>query len=140
LPVLGLFHTGFLRVDHEYSLRVTAGPANLAWFTGYTWVRMINSQSNSVKYAQRIRAEGRIVDLVYSPDKKTSLPPYGKFLTVGAARVNKFLRRALRRVLSAKSIQSPTLEKAPWDVKMQLSNKWLQEQNIHAPGEFLYRR
>lgn len=58
LPLLGLFHTGVIRVDAEYTLRVTSGKAQIAWFTGRTWIHIPNSQSNVFVYGPQIDFEG----------------------------------------------------------------------------------
>lgn len=57
LPLTGLFNTGFVMVDQEYALRVTSGPANLAWYTGRTWVRILNAKSNAVNHRKRVALE-----------------------------------------------------------------------------------
>ena len=57
LPLLGLFDPNFLIIDYEYTLRVTASKATLAWFTGSTFINIINSGSNSRKYLTRLYEE-----------------------------------------------------------------------------------
>lgn len=42
LPLLGLFHTGIRRIDYEYTLRITTGKAQLAWYTNPVWIRVLN--------------------------------------------------------------------------------------------------
>lgn len=38
VPLLGLWNTSFRRADAEFSLRTTSGKANIAWYTGYSFV------------------------------------------------------------------------------------------------------
>ena len=76
IPLLGLFHTGVIRVDAEYSLRVTSGKAQIAWFTGCTWVRITNVQSNSVVYSRCVDFEGEKLHQFYTGESISPLPDY----------------------------------------------------------------
>src|SRR5262249_59768643 len=57
LPLLGLFHTGCVWVDKEFTLRATAGAANLAFHTASTYVRVMNPQSNTVTQPTRVLSD-----------------------------------------------------------------------------------
>ena len=57
LPLLGLWDPSFRRADAEFSLRVTAGKANIAWYTGYSFVNISNPQSVSLVYMKKIKDE-----------------------------------------------------------------------------------
>lgn len=58
LPYLGLLHTGFKRVDAEYSLRITSlNKATIGYYSKPVWFRRLNSSSNSAKYANNMRFE-----------------------------------------------------------------------------------
>lgn len=65
LPMLGLFDTNFMRIDAEYSLRVTSGRVQLAWCANPLWLRIVNPASNSVKQARRGQIEGELLDQRY---------------------------------------------------------------------------
>jgi glycosyltransferase involved in cell wall biosynthesis len=65
LPVLGLFNTSFIRVDAEYSLRVSNSQANLAWCMQPLWVRILNTSSNSSRFISKCAEEGDLLDTVY---------------------------------------------------------------------------
>lgn len=56
LNLTGLFNTGSLLADMEFTLRVT-GVANIAWCTGLISTRILNSDSNNVKFAEKARLE-----------------------------------------------------------------------------------
>jgi glycosyltransferase involved in cell wall biosynthesis len=63
---IGLFQPGWAWTDAEYSMRVTSlGMANISWYTGYTFVRITNAQSNSVALGERVNLEGQILDWFY---------------------------------------------------------------------------
>ncbi len=57
ISLLGLFDSSYFIVDFEYSLRVTSGNAKLAWYSGYTFVNIINPSSNSHKHWIRLYNE-----------------------------------------------------------------------------------
>lgn len=57
LALLGLFDPNFTIIDYEYTLRVTSSKAKLAWFTGHTFVNIINPNSNSRRYWRKLYQE-----------------------------------------------------------------------------------
>jgi len=65
LPLLGYLHTGFVRVDAEYALRVTASRAKIAWYTGEAFVHILNSDSNSITRIRQITEEMDRLEAVY---------------------------------------------------------------------------
>jgi glycosyltransferase involved in cell wall biosynthesis len=65
LAMTGLFSTGFIRVDAEFSYRITSNKVNLAWYTGFVWLHNGNPQSNSVKYAEEMVLEMRKLEQLY---------------------------------------------------------------------------
>lgn len=56
LVLTGLFNASSLLADMEFTLRVT-GVARIAWCTGIVSTRILNSDSNNVKYAGRAKIE-----------------------------------------------------------------------------------
>jgi glycosyltransferase involved in cell wall biosynthesis len=56
LNLTGLFNTQTLLADMEFTLRVTS-IANIAWCTGIISTRILNPESNNVKFADKARAE-----------------------------------------------------------------------------------
>src|ERR1035437_149303 len=56
LELTGLFSTSSLLADMEFSLRVT-GVAKIAWCTGIIATRILNSQSNNIKFAEEAKIE-----------------------------------------------------------------------------------
>jgi glycosyltransferase involved in cell wall biosynthesis len=128
LPLLGLFHIGFIRVDAEFSLRATAGPANLAWYDNPLWVRITNPDSNSVKYFQRASLESELLDMVYL--NKNPLFPT-------ALRHLKDLLRPLKRVLAGKTGSPKAFES--WPAAFQMCDCWLEDANRKRKGQFLVR-
>jgi glycosyltransferase involved in cell wall biosynthesis len=54
---VGLFNSSFVRVDAEYSLRISSGKCKFAWYTGYSWAHIGNDASNSRKYESAMKSE-----------------------------------------------------------------------------------
>lgn len=65
LALLGLLHTSFVRVDAEYSLRVTAGPGQLAFYTGATFLRIMNEKSNACACLERMKYDTEFLERAY---------------------------------------------------------------------------
>jgi hypothetical protein len=65
LPLVGLFNTSTRRVDAEFSLRVSVGSAKLAWYSGVTFVRIANPQSNAVRLGHRMALEETALKICY---------------------------------------------------------------------------
>jgi glycosyltransferase involved in cell wall biosynthesis len=64
LNLTGLFSTRALLADMEFTLRVT-GVADIAWCTGIISTRILNSQSNNLKFAEKARIEDEKLCLFY---------------------------------------------------------------------------
>ena len=128
LPLLGLFHIGFIRVDAEFSMRVTAGSANLAWYDNPLWVRITNPDSNSVKYYNKACKEIEILDRMYL--NKTSL-----FLRT--IRHIKNILRPIKKVIK-KTIKNCYTQE-DWPVRFRLCDSWLNNENQKRKGQFSYR-
>jgi glycosyltransferase involved in cell wall biosynthesis len=58
LELTGLFSTNSLLADMEFSLRVT-GIARIAWCTGIIATRILNSESNNIKFAEEAKIEDK---------------------------------------------------------------------------------
>lgn len=65
LPLVGLFDPSFVRADAEYTLRVTAGKAKVAWYAAPCYARLLNPHSNTHTQAKRYFAEGERLDAYY---------------------------------------------------------------------------
>jgi glycosyltransferase involved in cell wall biosynthesis len=65
LPLLGLFNTAIIPVDHEFSLRVSSTPAKIVLYTGICYTRILNPKSNSVLFGNKISEERNRLELFY---------------------------------------------------------------------------
>jgi glycosyltransferase involved in cell wall biosynthesis len=48
IPLIGLFDTSFMFCDAEYTIRITAGKARIAWYTGIAWKHISNPSSTNI--------------------------------------------------------------------------------------------
>jgi glycosyltransferase involved in cell wall biosynthesis len=65
LPLLGFMNPSFIRMDAEYSLRITASKARIAWYTGIVWARLLHPYSNAKKQRQQINKETKLLERLY---------------------------------------------------------------------------
>jgi len=143
IPLVGLLNTAFARVDMEFSLRITAGLANLAWYTADTWVRVTNPQGNSNTQAQRVHVESDWLELFYS----SSLPGGAKqsWWAKSPRAISHGIKRRLGRMFKRPDAPKTLAEPAPtspfgdWPATFEVCDRWLAERNVQDPGCFLFR-
>jgi glycosyltransferase involved in cell wall biosynthesis len=57
LPLLGMFNCLSRFVDNEYTFRATSLPIKMAWYTRPVFVRVINPESNTLKFLKAKKVE-----------------------------------------------------------------------------------
>lgn len=130
LAITGLFNPGWLRIDHEFALRLTHGPAKLAWYTGATWVRITNPRSLTARQATRSAEEWHRLNAFYLGRKAPS------FLARAAGGV----ASRLSRWLTKKNARPPAaVFSCPEDVSRAFDwcDRWLEEINQRRPGQLI---
>lgn len=65
LAYMGLFNTNFKIVDIEYSIRVSSMQTNIAFYTGFAYVNIVNPASNSHKFYKTIDKEKKLLKRMY---------------------------------------------------------------------------
>jgi glycosyltransferase involved in cell wall biosynthesis len=122
IPILGLFNPAFRRADAELSLRVTSSSANIAWYTGFSFVNISNPQSTSIMHQEKIKEETDLLNKLYL-NKTPEL-----FI------VHKF--KALKnRLLNRSPFQAATPQE-----NYQISEKWLRAANEKNHPQFLWNK
>lgn len=143
LEKVGYFSTDHVRADAEYSLRLTSSNVNFVWYTGVTYVRVLNNSSNSFKYEEKIKKEterlnqkyGFDIDRIYeSLDLRDPL----------YKRIKSFLLRklGLRKFDIAYKTEFAIPTKDPidsFDKVYHAVQNWLAVINAHKKGRFLSR-
>ena len=145
IPFIGLFHSGFVAVDYEYTLRITSINVKMAWYSGYCFVNIKNEKSNSSLQVEKIVAEREKVFYFYlnKPIVKAN-----KLIT----RAKKLLRPLKEKLIKPKKnpefkiyyYPDSIVEKT--NLKSELNNKhylfadyWLTQFNAINNGEFLFK-
>lgn len=130
LPLIGLFHTGFMRVDAEIALRVTAGKTNIAWYTQPCYAHIENAKSNSATRQQQMLDEMEKLEIMYLNKNQSVLQK---------------IRKNLRKILENKKLfiksegrKSP-LSFDEWK-EVFTSSLSLFTDEQRTSGEFLWRK
>ena len=136
LPLIGVFHTSFLRVDAEFSCRITSGSTNLAWFTGLCWIHCDNPQSNS-RQGDRMRRDMEKLEEFYGisrqPMEKIKERIFlAKLNAIGLLKKIPYLNELKKQV-------KPERVMPPIEDVYTFSHQWLKEKNAQNPGQFLYK-
>jgi len=140
LPLIGLFHTGFARVDAELALRITSGPATLCYYTGNLFVRIANQRSNSSRMAARMLEEGKRLDDFY--DAQTTDPAgqlLGRLELNARSAVSK-LKRAVMPGQATVKESSFAVHQEDYAAVFERCYRWLVETHQASPGQFLVGR
>ena len=131
LPIIGLLDTNFARVDAEYTLRVTAAKAKMAWFARESYAHIRNAGSTSVKQERRITEELERLETLYF-GTSTYLPLKQKI----RALVRRYKER-LTPTTTQPSVDPEALE-SEWKELFDTSLLWLERNAKENPGEFLF--
>ena len=136
LPLIGLFHTSFTRIDAEYSLRITAGKGLLAWYSGPVWARILNPQSNSLVMKKRQEIEVKKLNHFYSdlkPGQKVEIDPHTWFDVLKGW----LWRKKKQIVRKIRPFNMPAT--APQGIQEAFArcDGWLKKANEEQPGKFL---
>lgn len=131
LPITGLLDTNFARVDAEYTLRVTAGKAKMAWFALETYAHIRNSGSMSVKQERRMTDELERLNVLYF-----GLNSYVSF----KQRIRSLVRSITERYQDSEkqAPADPGALESEWKELFDTSLLWLQQNAKENHGQFLY--
>jgi glycosyltransferase involved in cell wall biosynthesis len=138
LSLTGLLHSGFKRVDYEFAMRLTAGSGNIAWYTGFAWVRIANSNSVSQNNEALMHNEGERIDLFYLHNNDYNI----KYISKSVQQIFKNINSKFRISKTGKQnidIKNKIFETDNWQAKFNISRDWLLAQDIKMAGNFLYR-
>lgn len=128
VPLLGLWDTSFRRADAEFSFRVTAGKANIAWYTGYSFVNISNPQSVSLVYMKKIKDETNRLNKFYLNKTPDSL----------IVEKIKILWNKVRNNALLKEKKPPMDFRTSWPELSTKSYGWLDRVNKSKKAEFIW--
>jgi glycosyltransferase involved in cell wall biosynthesis len=129
LPILGLLNPNYVRVDAEYTMRITASKAKMAWYTIESYSHIRNITSNSVLQERRLKEEMEQLEIQYLGKKN--------LLTL-----KRLLRDLIQDKLDTFKKPSPVNPSAStyeeWLKLYTTSCEWLERNAKENRGEFLY--
>jgi hypothetical protein len=131
LPIVGFWNPLFPGPDIEFSLRVSSGQVNIAWYTGYSYVNISNPQSVSLVYMKKIKNETDRLNKFYL-NKNPDLFIVEKL---------KVLRNKLRSwfLFGNKTKLPPAEFQTQWPNLAAIAEKWLEIKNKERKPEFLWK-
>lgn len=130
LPVLGFWNLSFTMADTEYTFRVTAGKANIAWYTGSAYVYIKNQ--HGVTWVRRNRVAKEIARL-----RKFYLDEDPPNIVI---RKLKALKRNLLTLVSKLKGEKGSDFPVEWAEMARLSEDWLLERSKVEKPEFLFKQ
>ena len=131
LPTVGLWDSSFPGPDIEFSLRVSAGRANIAWYTGYSYVNISNPQSVSMVFMKKTKKLTDRLNKFYF-DKNPDSFIMEKL---------KVLKNKISGNFTSDKIKgSPILFDKIWPELVNMSEKWLNLKNKEEKLEFIYKK
>lgn len=131
LPLLGFLNPSFVRTDAEYTLRSTAGKAQIAWYTRECYVRILNQQSNTFTQEARYFRDTARLNKLYFNARPELLKNF-------FAAVKRIIKKSFRTTKSVSEEQA--LSFAEWAELFKNSQEWLAKNAAENPGEFLWKK
>ena len=123
LPLVGLFNTSARRIDGEFSLRVSSGPARVGWYSGVVYTRLLTSASAAYKLHRRMVDEEIAFKTCYYFLKRH--PPELAGVRSGASAWLRSLIRGSRKLGASAPIEPVDIEAA-----FAKASKWIEEVNL----------
>lgn len=108
LPLLGLFSTTVMSVDHEYCRRVSSLPVCIAWCSRLSFVHLCNPASNESLHYQRVLEEIRRFKQLYNCEDPS--PSWWQRVISSVRQTLRPIRRMVSRYPSSSCSPAPITE------------------------------
>ena len=141
ISIFGLCDPTFTRVDAEFAIRMSAGKANIAWYTGKNWIRILNPNSVSVTMEKKVKEDTKKLNLIY-PGSNLEENHKFTFHDLIPESTKPFLRELRKKIKSG----NDNIKKAyipndkDWENVFKLREEHLIEVNGKETGKFLYKQ
>src|SRR3989344_129829 len=130
IPIVGGWNPSFPGPDIEFSLRVSAGKANIAWHTGYSYINISNPQSVSIVYMKKTkRLTDKLNKFYFNKNPKSYI--YDRL---------EVLKNKLRNNPRTKNKQRTVEFSVQWPTLVEISEKWMGIKNNQKNPEFIWNR
>ncbi len=130
LPILGFWNLTFTMADTEYTFRVTAGKANVGWYTGASYVYIKNQ--DGVTWVRKNRVANEIARL-----RKFYLDENPESFIIKQLKI---LKKKLLGMLSFGKKNEATDYLGTWSDLASMSDKWLLERSKTEKPEFIFNK
>ncbi|MCC3155059.1 glycosyltransferase family A protein [Hymenobacter sp. BT770] len=154
LALTGLFHTGSVLVDSEFTFRITALNVNIAWSSAWLSMRLDNPQSNFRNFNAPLR-DDEVIRMMYYYDKQfrndtasilKQRIPYKEWLK----KPIRPAKNAVFRMLNIPVWEAPTIPSFPThyqhkagddvlDAAFRIADEYMKEYNGQHSTEFVFR-
>lgn len=138
IPLIGLFNTNIICVDNEFAYRITSGKANLAWYTGYNWARILNNLSNTNVYSDQVQKEREKVKQFY--EGATLKDRFERQVSRIQKNIIKPARYIKKKILGEQKNNITVLTYDIISKKFNECYNWLEEINKNNEFEFLTKK
>ncbi|MEK7213611.1 MAG: glycosyltransferase [Patescibacteria group bacterium] len=130
LPLLGFWNLTFTMADTEYTFRVTAGKANVGWYTGSSYVYIKNQ--DGVTWVRKNRVENEIARL-----RKFYLNEDPESFIIKKL---KALKRKILNISSSGKKDTDYDSLGKWSELASMSDDWLLQRSEIEKPEFLFSK
>ena len=130
LPVIGGWNPSFPGPDIEFSLRISAGKVNIAWYNSYSYVNISNPQSVSLVYMKKTKKLTDRLSKFYF-DKNPEPFIINKL---------KILRNKIKHNLKSSNKKVSKEFSEQWPELVELSEKWIKIKNDQKKPEFIWNK
>lgn len=127
MTLLGFWDPNFTRADAEFMFRVTAGKANIAWYSNPSFVNISNPLSVSVTKMKKVYIETQRLQQFYLGRKFV----YPFWFVELRSKISKLLYGEKKNTVVA------SLTITDWEKILIKTEEWLAKENS-KPGEFLF--
>lgn len=130
LPVVGFWSPLFPGPDVEFSLRVSTGKVNIAWYSGYSYVNISNPQSVSIVHMKKTKSLTDRLSKFYLNKNPDSF-----FIEK-----IKIIKNKLKKIFSKKYKQIPIEFQTHWPKLVIVAEHWLEIKNKEKELKFLWNK
>ena len=141
IPIFGLCDPTFTRVDAEFAIRLARGKANLAWYSGITWSRILNPNSNSFTMNKKIVEDTIRLDYIYPNSNLEEGIPEKKWYNFLPENIQKVLK-SIRNIIfnqNKKIDNKYHPDQIDWENVFKLRHEELENVNKNETGKFMFK-
>jgi glycosyltransferase involved in cell wall biosynthesis len=136
LALMGIFNSGGLLTDFEYTLRIT-GIANIAWCTGLLSVRILNPKSNSIVFNERLKLDSEKLSHYYDykyPHERAKIARKQLRLS---KKIKIFVKSVLHYAKKPKQKKTEVVPFSSFNEAHDMAMQWMKNHELNRRIEFI---